>query len=355
MTKPLVSVCIPTYNGAAHLAECLDSVCSQTYGNCEILVVDDCSSDETVALVESYRRQDGRMRVVQNKRNLGLIGNWQRCIDLARGDYIKFAFQDDVLYPSFIEALVRALEGGARFAFCAREFIFEEGTDPSLQITLERGRRRIDRFFAEKRLIEPHVYCEALLQALPWNIVGEPTVTLLHRDLFTTYGGFNADYMQMLDYEFWCRIGVNERICYVPQVLAKFRLHSASTTSRNLSTRAYRARVVDPMLLLHDFAFAPVFERLRSVARSWRPPVEMVDLFYEQAHWSSGMAGQEFGGPDVARNLACSALSDIAKRYPAVLPALLGEIPMKYTLRRKWRSLKRLLRPPERATANRVA
>src|SRR5437763_750789 len=92
MTTPLVTVCIPTFNGALHLRECLSSVCLQTYGNTEILVVDDCSSDATAEIVLEFAKRDTRVRFMRNQETLGLMGNWQRCIEIAQGEFIKFAF-----------------------------------------------------------------------------------------------------------------------------------------------------------------------------------------------------------------------------------------------------------------------
>src|ERR1043165_3977670 len=89
---PTVTVCIPLYNGAAHLAECLESVRSQTYDNIEVLVIDDYSRDCSFDVARRYEQRDSRFRVLQNPRNLGLVRNWEQCIRLARGEYIKFAF-----------------------------------------------------------------------------------------------------------------------------------------------------------------------------------------------------------------------------------------------------------------------
>ena len=95
LMMPVVSVCIPTYNGAAYLSQCLDSVMQQTCQSMEILVVDDGSSDDSGAIAQRYEGVDRRVRVIANKEHLGLVENWNRCVDLANGEWIKFVFQDD--------------------------------------------------------------------------------------------------------------------------------------------------------------------------------------------------------------------------------------------------------------------
>lgn len=334
-----VTACIPTYNGARHIQECLESVSSQSFDDIDILVVDDCSTDETIDVITRYQSQDSRVRFIRNAQNLGLTGNWQRCIDLSSGEYIKFVFQDDVLYPRCIETLMGAMTHDVRFAFCAREFIHESGINEDVLADYERARRRIDALFAETRLISPEVFCHAVVRNMPVNIVGEPTVTLMHRDALATYGPFNSDFLQILDLEYWCRIGTNEAIYYVPEVLAKFRVHSNSETSRNMSRRLYASEVIDRLLLLHEFAFSPVFTHLREVAWMTRPRIDFTDLFYEERRWIVTSAREKVDVDLNRDSTHLEALKAVGSRYPAVI----RQIPLKYELARKWRSLKALL------------
>src|SRR5438105_3094623 len=96
-----VSVCIPTFNGAKWIIECIESALDQSYSPLEILVVDDASTDKTVVRMRSIR--DERLRFVVNERNLGLTANWNKCIQLSHGKYVKFLFQDDLIYRDCIE------------------------------------------------------------------------------------------------------------------------------------------------------------------------------------------------------------------------------------------------------------
>ncbi len=102
MVRPLVSICIPTFNGARWIRECLTSALAQSYQPIEILVVDDGSTDGTVELVQSLK--DERTRVIVNEQNQGMVHCWNKCIELARGEFVKFLFQDDVLYPDCTES-----------------------------------------------------------------------------------------------------------------------------------------------------------------------------------------------------------------------------------------------------------
>src|ERR1700709_90296 len=92
-----LSVCIPVYNGERYLDECLRSVRDQTHADFEVVIVDDCSTDGTRDVVGHHAAQDERIRLSVNAHNRGLVGNWNRCLELASGEWIKFLFQDDVL------------------------------------------------------------------------------------------------------------------------------------------------------------------------------------------------------------------------------------------------------------------
>ena len=116
----LVSVCIPTYQGAAYLGQAIDSVLTQSFGDFELVVVDNHSTDGTEELVAAY--SDSRIRFFRNERNLGAEANWNRCLAEARGTYIKLLPHDDLLAPDCLRQQVAALERDQRLAlaFCAR-------------------------------------------------------------------------------------------------------------------------------------------------------------------------------------------------------------------------------------------
>src|SRR6185295_8963738 len=113
--KPSVSICIPLYNGAKHLNECLTSALAQTHTAFEVVLVDDGSIDDTVAIAERFANTDSRIRLCRNSKNLGLSANWRRCVELAQGEWIKFLFQDDFLTPDCLSRMLEATAEDRRF------------------------------------------------------------------------------------------------------------------------------------------------------------------------------------------------------------------------------------------------
>jgi glycosyltransferase involved in cell wall biosynthesis len=110
--KPVsISVALCTYNGGAFLREQLDSIFNQTVAADEIVVCDDCSTDDTVEIIEEYRaRRGGTIKLHKNGANLGGVKNFEQCIGLCKGDIIFLSDQDDAWYPFKIELLLRDFE-----------------------------------------------------------------------------------------------------------------------------------------------------------------------------------------------------------------------------------------------------
>jgi glycosyltransferase involved in cell wall biosynthesis len=98
-----VSILIPVYNRQDLIGPCIQSALDQTLSPLEIVVVDNASTDDTWAVCQAYAQRDGRVRVFRNEHNLGPVRNWQRCIAAAQGQFGKFLFSDDELYPTFLE------------------------------------------------------------------------------------------------------------------------------------------------------------------------------------------------------------------------------------------------------------
>ena len=106
MERPLISVIIPVYNVAPYLERCLDSVAAQTWENLEVWLVDDGSTDGSLALCEARAEQDSRFRVLRQA-NAGVSAARNRGMDHAAGQYLQFVDGDDFLPPDATENLVR--------------------------------------------------------------------------------------------------------------------------------------------------------------------------------------------------------------------------------------------------------
>ncbi len=126
---PLVSILIPMYNREDLIKETLESALQQTYRNIEIIVVDNCSTDNSFSVVQQYQKKDTRIKLFKNEANLGPVRNWKRCIEYANGDYIKILWSDDKIAPSFIENTLPILEKYPQIGFVyTKTIIFSDET-----------------------------------------------------------------------------------------------------------------------------------------------------------------------------------------------------------------------------------
>lgn len=107
---PLVGIGLPVFNGEKWIAETINSIRDQTWQNWELTIVDNASTDRTLQICRRMERQDARIRVSQNPRNLGVSANWNRVFQLSRGEYFKWSACSDLIAPEYLEACVDCLE-----------------------------------------------------------------------------------------------------------------------------------------------------------------------------------------------------------------------------------------------------
>jgi len=123
MGRKLVSIAMATYNGAKFLSSQLDSIYAQTYRPLEVVAVDDCSDDGTLAILEEYRSRQG-LRVIRNPTRLGFMKNFEKAISLCSGEYIALSTQDDIWLPHKIERLLSSI--GTTSLICSDVSLIDE-------------------------------------------------------------------------------------------------------------------------------------------------------------------------------------------------------------------------------------
>jgi len=107
--QPLVSICIPTYNAEKTVMSTVRSILNQTYKNLEIIIVDNASTDNTLALLQKIF-DDPRIKIYKNSENIGAEKNFSRCVELAKGEYIAIFHADDLYMPDMVQKQVRAFQ-----------------------------------------------------------------------------------------------------------------------------------------------------------------------------------------------------------------------------------------------------
>lgn len=126
--KPQVSVIMPAYNAQNYIKEAIESVLNQTMGDLELLVLDDGSKDNTVAIAKELERKDARVRVLINEKNMGVARTRNRGIDMSKGEYIAFLDSDDVWRKEKLEKQIAlAQTTGADIIYSSYALVSENG------------------------------------------------------------------------------------------------------------------------------------------------------------------------------------------------------------------------------------
>ncbi|MDE6337258.1 MAG: glycosyltransferase family 2 protein [Muribaculaceae bacterium] len=142
--KSLVSVVSPTYNCGNFIPETIESVLAQSYTNWEMIIVDDCSTDDTKKIVEEYCRKDKRIKYHCLEKNTGAAEARNTALRLASGKWIAFLDSDDLWKPEKLERQVRFMEeNGLAFSYHRYSEISEEGEDLGVEVS---GLRKVNRF-----------------------------------------------------------------------------------------------------------------------------------------------------------------------------------------------------------------
>jgi glycosyltransferase involved in cell wall biosynthesis len=216
--KPKISICMPVYNGSLYIEEALESLLTQTYSEFEVIISDDCSTDDTLLKIANFK--DSRIKIYKHDKCLGLAGNWNRTIEKSSGEYIKFFFQDDILKSHCIKEFVDGLNRfeNCNFLFSANEQVDDKG--------------RVIRYrhpFNGTKIIDKDVICRLLM--LKRNIVGGPSNVLIKRKLLIENGLFTDKLIFALDLHMWIKLSKDTDFGYIDKNLLSIREHKNSATS----------------------------------------------------------------------------------------------------------------------------
>jgi hypothetical protein len=225
VVRPFWSVMIPTYNCADYLRQTLASVLAQDPGPdaMQIEVIDDASTaDDPEAVV----RELGHGRVVFHRQpaNVGHSANFRTCLERARGRVVHLLHGDDLVLPGFYEAMGQGFtaEPGLGAAFCRHEYV-DERNDVLWISDLEQAHAGP---------------IPGWLRSIAVNQRIQTPSVVVARDVYETLGTFDRRLSWCEDWEMWVRIAGARVVWYEPRILACYRMHGASSTSRHLRSGA---------------------------------------------------------------------------------------------------------------------
>lgn len=212
--KKLVTVAIPTYNRVGFVRQALISVINQIYTNIEILVVDNNSSDDTSKAVESFR--DDRIRYFRNKRNIGMMNNWNKCIELSKGKNLMILGDDDRIYPGFLEKSLKIHKAYSDIGF---SFTHCNKVDPKGKYLMKWGYQ-----FTPPGYLDNYRY---LYYTIKYGCcLTNSSTVLINKQVFNEVGQFEAPYgANTFDFNMWIKIALKYPVYFIDEVLCDYRLH----------------------------------------------------------------------------------------------------------------------------------
>lgn len=211
--SPKVSIVLPTYNGEKYIEESIKSIINQTFHDWELIIVDDCSTDNTPYIVRQYEKQDNRIRVIQNLENKKLPLSLNIGFADAKGEYLTWTSDDNIYIENAIELMNAELDRSKDI------YMVYAG-----MINIDEYGKEIDRI---------KLYSE---KELPINnIIG--ACFMYRREVYQKVGGYDANLFLVEDYDYWLRILEKfDGIKPIPEYLYLYRKHSGSLTERRKKT-----------------------------------------------------------------------------------------------------------------------
>lgn len=225
--QPTVSLCVPAYQAEPHLRATVESLLAQNHDDFEVVIVDNHSSDGTSAIVESFA--DDRVRLVRNDSTLPIIDNFNRAVDLCRGEFVKLVCADDIIAPDCIAAQADILRRFPTVALVGAQTDFIDSDGGLLRPA--RGLRGIEGHHSADHVVRRLVRCGT-------NPIGAPVATMFRRADFERTGGFRDDVeLFYSDADLWVRLLHHGDFYGIPRVLASFRF-GCDTLSATLAARS---------------------------------------------------------------------------------------------------------------------
>ncbi len=231
---PEISVCMPVFNGRRFLREAIKSVLAQDWTDFELIIVDDASTDDTPEVAASFN--DPRLRLYRNEVTVGIPGNWNLALAKVTGRYVKYLFQDDVLYPDCLSTMVSALRQHQTvgLVFSTRDLDELDGLRAEefyihlrdLQAPL-RGNESLQPLLPGEPLLERCIRSGGLY----FNYIAEPSFVMFDAQLVGKIGYFDNRLRQNSDYDYWLRLLMFSDAYFIDRPLGKFRMHKTSESS----------------------------------------------------------------------------------------------------------------------------
>lgn len=209
------------YNGSQYLNASLDSLLGQTFSDFELIAINDGSKDDSLSILETYARQDNRIRIVENETNIGLTKSLNKGIRLARGEYIARQDVDDISLARRLELQTQFLDTHPEVGTLGSAIqLIDDSGQP---ISLDNSGQTTPATLTNHSSLQAH---------LLFNNCLIHSSMMFRTDLAQEVGGYNESFRYSQDYDLWWRLGRIKHLANLPDVLVQMRRSSDSITQQ---------------------------------------------------------------------------------------------------------------------------
>ena len=227
---------MPCYNHARYLAEAIESVLSQSFGDLELITVDDCSHDNSGDIILKYSLVDKRVIPILHEQNVGEAKSRNDAMSKARGDYIAFCDSDDLWEVNKLDKQVLILESRRDYNVCHSDSIIIDENGATSGITFSSLHQK-------GMTLSGDIFHQLCVR----NFINVPTV-LMRRQCVEDAGFFEQDFKYLTDWLYWLKVAKKSRFLYVGEILARYRVHSGSTAMDEKGYVPYRIKAYNFIL-----------------------------------------------------------------------------------------------------------
>ena len=218
MNNPKVSICIPVYNAEKTITSTIQSVLDQTFQDWELIIVDNCSTDNSVAIVKQFT--DSRISFFQNEANCGMVNNWNKCLEKTNTDYIQLLCADDELEKDCIAKKFDILSANDNVVAVSSGTLIINSEN---RILFKR------RHFAKDCIISGSKIIKKSFRT--GNILGEPSNVMFKKTAMLKAGIFSNAVPYSPDWEYWLRLARYGDFAFLKDYLVRYRVSSGNETS----------------------------------------------------------------------------------------------------------------------------
>ena len=275
MTPPGIFILIPAYNVGEYLAEAIESVIAQSYRDWTLLILDDCSTDNTASVAASFVTKDNRVTYIRNERNLGMVRNWNKGITFCKSTYFAKLDGDDKWHPRMIESALAILDLQKDVGIVFTKYV---NIDHAGKI-LDGSEITLPDFAKDKSFSCIPLVRQGSSKMLSYSVLRQG-LSVMRSKIFKEVGAYRflitEDTQASSDTEFYFRVGCHYQVHCIDRVMYYYRVHPASISAVNQASGLAERKMYEVKSVINDYYFA---QRKIDIG-AWRKNKAETDFLY---------------------------------------------------------------------------